>query len=60
MPQNDAQRLAARRVQNTLHVDRTTALHLVDQAKTDEINWGQAADLVITERAGDGFPEVTQ
>lgn len=55
-----AQRLAVRRVQNTLKIRYTRALRLVTDKKTDDINWGQAADAVIAEAAGDGFTEAAQ
>jgi hypothetical protein len=54
---NSAQKLAARRVQNTLNIRYTEALNLVNQAKVPECNWGQAADAVILEHAGEGLPE---
>jgi hypothetical protein len=58
---NTAQKLAARRVQNTLGWNYTRALRAVIQYKTDEINWGQAADAVIAAQAGPGlFPEGAQ
>ena len=54
---DSAQKLAARRVQNTLNIPYTRALRLVNEAKVPECNWGQAADAVLLEQAGEGFPE---
>lgn len=54
---NSAQKLAARRVQNTLNIRYTEALRLVTDAKVPECNWGQAADAVLLELAGEGLPE---
>lgn len=54
---NNAQKLAARRVQNTLGWRYTQALRAVTEEKTDEINWGQAADAVLAREAGPGLPE---
>jgi hypothetical protein len=54
---NSAQKLAARRVQNTLQIRYTHALKLVNEAKVPGRNWGQTADAVIEERSGTGFPE---
>lgn len=54
---DDAERLAATRVQNTLHIGRAEAFRLVRAAKVPECNWGQAADAVILEMAGEGLPE---
>jgi urease gamma subunit len=57
---NSAQKLAARRVQNTLQWNYTRALRAITEAKTEDTNWGQAADTVIAEQAGPGFPEVAE
>lgn len=59
MPQagNSAQKLAARRVQNTLQWPYTRALRAVTEKKTPELNWGQAADVVLAEQAGPGLFE---
>ena len=54
---NSAQKLAARRVQNTLGWRYTVALRAVMDAKTEDINWGQAADAVLAREAGPGLPE---
>ena len=54
---NSAQKLAARRVQNTLGWRYTQALRAVTEEKTNEINWGQAADAVLAREAGPGLPE---
>lgn len=53
---SSAQKVATRRVQNTLQVSYTQALRWVEEKKTPEMNWGQAADAVIQEQAGTGFP----
>lgn len=55
---NSAEKLAARRIQNTLDILYTEALALLRAAKVPEVNWGTAADVVIEEAAGPGFPEV--
>ena len=62
MPTDDAEKLAATRLANTLHIPRADAFRALRAAKTDEINWGQAADRILEELAGDGlFPaEVAQ
>jgi urease gamma subunit len=57
---NSAQKLAARRVQNVLGLRYTEALRLVTMAKVDGCNWGQAADAVILEHAGEGLPITPQ
>lgn len=57
MTQNRAQKLATRRVQNTLRWNYGRALRAVTEKKTPEINWGQAADAVLREQAGPGLPE---
>jgi len=54
---DDAERLAATRVQNTLRIARADAFRLVRAAKVPECNWGQAADAVLLEHAGEGLPE---
>lgn len=54
---NNAQKLAARRVQNTLQWPYTKALRAVTEKKHAAINWGQAADVVLAEHAGPGLPE---
>lgn len=54
---NSAQKLAARRVQNTLNIPYTRALRLVTEAKVPDRNWGQAADVVLQEQAGPGLPD---
>lgn len=53
---NNAEKRAARQVQNTLGVPYTTALRLVRAKKTEDTHWGQAAAAVIEEKAGPGFP----
>lgn len=57
---DDAESLAARRVQNILRGTRAEAFRALRAAKTDEINWGQAADRVLQQLAGDGFPEAAE
>jgi hypothetical protein len=57
---NSAQKLAARRVQNTLQWPYTKALRAVTEQKTEDINWGQAADKVLAEHAGPGLPEAAE
>jgi hypothetical protein len=57
---NSAQKLAARRVQNTLGWNYTRALRAVTEAKTEDRHWGHAADAVIAEHAGPGLPEVSE
>lgn len=54
---NNAQKLAARRVQNTLGWRYTRALRAVTEQKSEGINWGQAADEVIAKNAGPGLFE---
>lgn len=54
---NSAEKLAARRVQNVLNIPYTRALRLVNAAKVPDCNWGQAADAVLLEHAGEGLPE---
>jgi hypothetical protein len=61
MNDNTPRKLAATRVQNTLQIPRQDAFRLIDQAKTDDLNWGQTADEVIAAKAGPGlFPEGAQ
>lgn len=55
---NSAEKLAARRVQNTLNIPYARALRLVNDAKVPECNWGEAAEAVILELAGEGLPGV--
>lgn len=57
MTKDHAQKLAARRVQNTLQWPYTKALRAVMEKKTEEINWGKAADAVLAEHAGPGLFE---
>lgn len=57
---NSAQKLAARRVQNTLAWPYTRALRAVTEQKTDDINWGQAADKVLAEQADPGLFEAKE
>jgi len=55
---NSAEKLAARRVQNTLDVPYVRALRMVQEHKRPTINWGQAADRALEAHAGPGlFPE---
>jgi len=53
---DDAESLAARRVQNILGSTRAEAFRALRAAKTDDINWGQAADRVLLQLAGEGLP----
>lgn len=57
---NSAQKKAARRVQNTLQWPYTRALRAVTEKKTPDAHWDQAADAVLQEHAGPGFPEGEQ
>lgn len=57
MARDDAESLAARRVQNILGCSRVEAYRALHAAKTDDINWGQAADRVLQELAGPGLFE---
>ncbi len=47
---NTAEKAAARRVQEVLGIPYTRALRLVQEAKTENTHWGQAADRVLTEQ----------
>ena len=47
---NSAEKAAARRVQRTLDIPYTLALRQVQEAKTEDIHWGQAADRVLAEQ----------
>jgi hypothetical protein len=52
-----ARALAAQRLVSVLKISRTKAIRALVEKKTNEINWGQTADAVILEQAGEGFPE---
>lgn len=54
---NANEKRAARRVQCTLQIPYTEALRLVRDAKTDDINWSQAADAVLAGMAGSSLFE---
>ena len=61
MTADDAERLAATRLANVLHIPRADAFRALRAAKTEDINWGQAADRILEELAGEGlFPEGAQ
>ena len=60
MKMSDAERLAIRRVANTLRIPAGDAGRLLLRRKTDDNNWGQAADAVILEHAGEGLPIETE
>ena len=57
MAKDDPENLAARRVQSTLDISRVEARRALHAAKTDDITWGHAADLVLAELAGPGLFE---
>lgn len=57
MKMSDAERLAIRRVVNTLRIPAGDAGRLLLRKKTEANNWGQAADAVLLEHAGPGLPE---
>jgi hypothetical protein len=44
-----AENLAARRIMNTLQITRAEAFRLLREKKTNQINWGRAADAVFEE-----------
>lgn len=52
-----AENLAARRLVSTLQITRAEAFRLLREKKHAAINWGQAADVVLAERAGPGLFE---
>lgn len=47
---NNAEKKAARRVQEVFGFTYTSALRLVREAKTPDTNWTQAADRVLAEQ----------
>ena len=57
---DSAEKRVARRVQSVLQLSYTHALRLVRAAKVPECNWSTAANVVIEEYAGPGFPEVAE